>query len=307
MSHSILIVDDTWETREVIASILSTQDDYNIAFAENGQDALHRIRSQSPDLVITDISMPVMDGLELLDILTREFPALPVITFTGFGDLFSIKALEHGAEDCIFKPFDSRDLKLRVAKALKYSRLKKYQDLLEQKNDELRQLSSLDQLTQLPNRHQISDVLRKELARTKRYQTKLTGFLMNMLHFKTINEQYGHLQGDMVLREIAAVMQNNTRAVDHKFRFDGDMFLIVFPETSLEGAEVAAERLKLTIETMPIFSLLNEELLEDLKIRIVYGLIGYSDADLPGEIGFVSALDEACRQAKCIVEPVAAQ
>ena len=105
-AYSILVVDDSWESRDAITAILNTQEDYSVVLAENGQDALHKLHAQTVDLVITDISMPVMDGLALLDHLVKSEPDLPVITFTGFGDLFGIKALERGAEDCIFKPFD---------------------------------------------------------------------------------------------------------------------------------------------------------------------------------------------------------
>ncbi len=298
MSFSILVVDDSWESREVITSILNTHEDYNLILAENGQDAINKLKSQAFDLVITDISMPVMDGLELLDHLAGEMPDLPVITFTGFGDLFGIKALERGAEDCIFKPFDARDFKLRVAKALKYSRLKKYQDLLEQKNEELRLLSITDQLTQIYNRRYLQEVLRREFTRAKRYRSKLSCLILDIDHFKKVNDTLGHMQGDAVLRELAALIKNATREVDIPFRFGGEEFLVLLPETDRRGAETVAERLRRVAETMPIFRVGNQELVEDLHISISVGVSSFPDPRMRTELDLVMLADDALYLAK---------
>jgi diguanylate cyclase (GGDEF)-like protein len=297
MSFSILVVDDSWESREVMTSILNTAEDYNLVLAENGQDAIRKLKSHSFDLVITDISMPVMDGLELLDHLSVEMPDLPVITFTGFGDLFGIKALERGAEDCIFKPFDARDFKLRVAKALKYSRLKKYHDLLEAKNEELRLLSITDQLTQLYNRRYLQEVLRREFTRAKRYRSRLSCMIVDIDHFKNVNDTLGHMQGDAVLRELSALVRNTTREVDIPFRFGGEEFLVLLPETDRRGAEVVAERLRRAAEAMPIFRL-GGELAEDLKITISVGVAAFPDPRIRSEIDLVTQADEALYLAK---------
>lgn len=298
MNFSILVVDDSWESREVITGILNTQEDYNVILAENGEDAVHKLKTQSFDLVISDISMPVMDGLELLEYVNKESPDVPVITFTGFGDLFGIKALERGAEDCIFKPFDARDFKLRVAKALKYSRLKKYHDLLEQKNEELRQLSITDQLTQLYNRRYLQEVLKREFSRAKRYRSKLSCIICDIDHFKVVNDKYGHLQGDAVLRELAALIKNTTREVDIPFRFGGEEFLVLLPETDRRGAETVAGRLRRATETMPVFKVGGVELAEDIKITVSVGLSSFPDPRMKTEVDLVAIADESLYLAK---------
>ncbi|RJP79233.1 MAG: diguanylate cyclase [Candidatus Zixiibacteriota bacterium] len=297
MSFTILVVDDSWESREVITSILNAQEDYNLILAENGQDAIRKLASQTIDLVITDISMPVMDGLELLDHLTQEKPELPVITYTGFGDLFGAKALERGAEDCVFKPFDARDFRLRVAKALKYSRLKKYQEMLEQKNEELRQLSITDQLTQIYNRRYLQEVLHREFTRARRYRSKLALLIADIDHFKKINDTLGHLQGDVVLRELAALIRNTTREVDIPFRFGGEEFLVLLPETDRRGAETVAERLRRAAEAMPVFKLGTTEL-ADVKISLSIGLASFPDPRIRHEMDLVILADEALYLAK---------
>jgi len=297
MSFSILVVDDSWESREIITSILNTAEDYTLVLAENGQDAIRKLKAHNFDLVITDISMPVMDGLELLDHLTANMPDLPVITFTGFGDLFGIRALERGAEDCIFKPFDSRDFKLRVAKALKYSRLKKYHDLLEQKNEELRVLSITDQLTQLYNRRYLQEVLRREFTRAKRYRSRLSCMIVDIDHFKAINDNLGHMQGDAVLRELSALIRNTTREVDIPFRFGGEEFLVLLPETDRRGAEVVAERLRRAAEAMPVFRL-GGELADDVKVTVSAGIAAFPDPRIRSELDLVTQADEALYQAK---------
>ncbi len=298
MSFSILIVDDSWESREIITSILNTQEDYHLVLAENGQEAIRKIQSQPFDLVITDISMPVMDGLELLDHLAKEYVDIPVITFTGFGDLFGVKALERGAEDCIFKPFDARDFKLRVAKALKYSRLKKYHELLEQKNEELRLLSITDQLTQIYNRRYLQEVLRREFIRAKRYRSKLSCLISDIDHFKLVNDTHGHLQGDAVLRELAALIRNTTREVDIPFRYGGEEFLILLPETDRRGAETVADRLRRAAEVMPVFRVGGSEVIEDLKISLSIGVSAYPDPRIRSEADLLALADEALYLAK---------
>lgn len=298
MSYSILVVDDSWESREVISSILTTNAEYLLSMAENGEEALHKLETQSFDLVITDISMPVMDGLELLDHLSKEKPSLPVITFTGFGDLFGVKALERGAEDCIFKPFDARDFKLRVAKVLKYSHMKRYQDLLEQKNKELHQLSVTDHLTQLYNRHYMQDILQREFARAKRYRNKLSCLIIDIDHFKEVNDKYGHLQGDYVLRELAGLIRNTSREVDIPCRYGGEEFLLLLPETDRRGAECLADRLRSAAETMTIFRADSAELLPELKISVSVGLSSYPDPRIRRDLDMVALADEALYSAK---------
>ncbi len=297
MNYSIMIVDDSWESQEVISSILNTQEDYTLVLAENGQEAVEKLNSQNIDLVITDISMPVMDGLELVDHMTKEMPNVPVITFTGFGDLFGVKALERGAEDCIFKPFDARDFKLRVAKALKYSSLKKYQDQLEQKNEELRMLSVTDQLTQVYNRHYMHDALKREFARAKRYRSNLSCVLVDIDHFKRINDKYGHLQGDAVLREFAALIKNTIREVDICCRYGGEEFLLILPETDKRGAECVANRLRKTTESMTVFRVDSADLL-DLNMSISIGLSFCPDSRVKTEKDLIMLADEALYTAK---------
>ncbi len=298
MGYTILVVDDSWESRETISSILETEEEYSVMMAENGQDAVKTLQSHNFDLVITDISMPVMDGLELLDHLGEHYPKIPVIAFSGFGDLFGVKALERGAEDCIFKPFDSRDFKLRVAKALKYSRLKKYQDRLEQKNEELRLLSVTDPLTQLYNRHYMHDALKREFARARRYRSKLSCVLVDIDHFKQINDQYGHMQGDSVLREFSALIKNTCREVDICCRYGGEEFLIILPETDRRGAECMADRLRRATESMPVFRVDSAELLTELKISISIGLSFYPDPRVKSEQDLIALADEALYMAK---------
>ncbi len=298
MSYSILVVDDSWESREVISSILNTQEEYNLVMAENGQDAMGKLNAQPFDLVITDISMPVMDGLELLDHLILEMPNIPVITFTGFGDLFGVKALERGAEDCIFKPFDARDFKLLIAKALKYSRLKKYQDRLELKNEELRMLSVTDQLTQVYNRHFMHDALKREFARAKRYCVNLSCLMIDIDHFKEVNDSYGHLQGDSVLREFAALIRNTCREVDLCCRFGGEEFLVILPETDRSGAECVSDRLRNLAEKMSVFRVDSAELIKDLKISISIGIAYYPDPRIRTDHDLIALADQALLMAK---------
>lgn len=130
----------------------------------------------------------------------------------------------------------------------------KMSDAIEIRENELKKLSSIDKLTQLYNRQKIEDILRNEIKKSKRYHSSFSVIMLDIDRFKEVNDTYGHEVGDIILEEFANILKNNIRATDYAGRWGGEEFLILCPETYIEGAETLAENLRKVIEehTFPI-------------------------------------------------------
>ena len=202
-------------------------------------------QEESPKLVILDWMMPHMDGVEVCRAIRKRAAEryVYIILLTANGQQEEInEGLEAGADDYITKPFDLQELKarLRVGKRI----LELHEQLVSQ--------ASHDSLTSLLNRSAILEVLQKELIRSARAGTPVAVIMTDLDHFKNVNDTYGHLAGDAVLREAARRMSASLRAYDSVGRYGGEEFLIVAPGCSAaEGAELA-ERLRKCVCGGPI-------------------------------------------------------
>src|SRR5262249_30844758 len=157
---------------------------------------------------------------------------IPVIMLTSEEDVSKkIKGLEQGASDYVTKPFDEGELIARVKVHLK---IKYLQDELRQKNVLLKELSGTDELTQMNNRRRFMEHFSNEFARARRYKHSLSFVMLDVDYFKQINDRYGHLIGDRVLIEVAAVMKKTMRAADIIGRYGGEEFTLLLPETNLQ-------------------------------------------------------------------------
>jgi len=244
MSFQILVVEDYRETRELIAEVLQNNPEYKVITTENGEQALKTLEMTKIDVVISDIKMPKLGGLELLAKIQQKYPDLPVILITAFGDDYGARALEMGAEDCVFKPFNTSELLLRVARVLKYSKLRQLKDLLLLKNEELRKMAITDGLSQLYNRRYFLELLEREFPRSQRYKLNLSCIMTDLDHFKNVNDQYGHLQGDHVIQRMGTIIKEEIREIDIPARYGGEEFIILLPETDERGTIAVAERLR---------------------------------------------------------------
>jgi diguanylate cyclase (GGDEF)-like protein len=119
---------------------------------------------------------------------------------------------------------------------------------LEEKKKELELLATHDPLTGLMNRRLVLELTHHELERARRYRLPVCVLMIDLDHFKQVNDTYGHLAGDDVLKQFASILSKNTRAVDIVGRYGGEEFVVVMPETGLEGALVFAERLRTAVE-----------------------------------------------------------
>lgn len=211
--------------------------------ASDGVQALEKVRQSTPDLLILDVMMPRMNGLEVCRIVksmaVESF--IPVILVTVQGDIDSkVTGLKLGADDYLAKPYNPLELRARVMSML---RIKALQDRINAKRRELEALSVTDDLTSLLNHRAVQQRLKDEFARAQRYNEPLSVIMVDIDHFKDVNDRYGHLFGDKVLCEVAGILLKCVREIDLCGRYGGDEFLLVLPQTHFAGSLTVADRI----------------------------------------------------------------
>ncbi len=295
MQTSILIIDDSEKVREQIVQTLqsvSLVDNY--LQARDGIEGFKiLIEKPSIDLVLCDLEMPRMDGFKFLTMARSrvELNDIPIIMLTGTESREQkIKGLEQGASDYVVKPFDPGELVARVKVQLK---IKLLQDNLKHSNELLKELSNTDPLTQLFNRRYMMEVLDKEIQRTARKGSPLSLIIIDIDHFKKVNDLYGHQQGDVVLVNVSNLIKKHLRSYDVAARYGGEEFVAVLPETPLEEAMAVAERVRVAIQQL---SFSNK--LMTLKITISLGVATFPMTGLDTIDDIIRTADEALYRAK---------
>jgi two-component system cell cycle response regulator len=217
-----------------------------VPFVANSlSDAVRLHREAKPDLIILDVMMRQMDGYKLAQLFKRDSVFVPIILLTSLDDIDSKRrGLAAGADEFLVKPVDTLELQIRASSML---RIKRLADELEAANRGLEALAMVDPLTRLPNRRALDLRFAHEIARTKRYKKHLGCLLLDVDHFKKVNDVHGHLVGDQVLVEVGAAIAANVRATDLGGRYGGEEFLVLAPETSRAQAEILAERLRVGV------------------------------------------------------------
>ncbi len=241
----ILIVDDDPQSVKLVGKALAYEG-YQVETADSGQKALERMNLGSPHLVLLDVSMPGLSGLETLQLLRTKHEYVSVIFVSGKSNTEDvIRGLDAGADDYICKPFEVLELLARVRSQL---RIKDLNDSLKRANDRLKELVDIDDLSGLFNMRSLYKKLDFELDRARRYKRSLCVLMMDMDHFKACNDNHDHLFGSYVLAQVGRIVRENMRKVDFAARYGGDEFLIVLTEMDQKGAMVFAERLRNLIQ-----------------------------------------------------------
>jgi two-component system, cell cycle response regulator len=248
LAQTVLVVDDSESARRTVLEALRRHGvKARVVTAPNGSEALSMMATHDITLVLCDVEMPEMDGFRFLSIVgsKREFAAVPVIMVTVKEGLpTKLKALTEGASDYLNKPFNEQELVARVKIHLKLQRL---QHELRENNAKLEEMSRTDALTGLFNRRHFMDLLASELARSVRYGPALSLLMVDVDHFKKLNDEYGHLEGDRALLTVARVMGGLLRQCDYAARYGGEEFALLLPQTDQAGAGVVAERCRQAI------------------------------------------------------------
>lgn len=240
----LLIAEDDPVSRRLLEATL-TKWGYQVIACPDGTAAWQALqRSDAPSLAILDWMMPGMDGVQVcreVRMHARE-PYIYLILLTAKNQKSDIiTGLEAGADDYIIKPFDANELRMRLRAG---RRILDLQAELIFAREELREQATRDSLTRLWNRAAILEILQRELGRAKRSSTALSIILADLDHFKRINDTYGHLAGDAVLREAARRMRSAIRPYDEIGRYGGEEFLLVLPNCDVSDAITLGERLR---------------------------------------------------------------
>ena len=240
MTHSILIVDDDTAIMEAVEEYLNILN-YDVKSASNADEALKILDSFKADIVLTDIMMQGMDGLELTRKIKASFNT-DVIVMTGYSAAYSYEeAIQAGAGDFIFKPFRFEELDLRIKRVLREAELQKERTLLLK---ELEKLAITDALTGLYNSRHFFSQIKTEIKRYDRYFRALSLLIIDIDFFKQYNDTWGHLEGDKVLMGIGQIISSCMRSMDTAYRYGGEEFAILLPETKLQKACVVGARIK---------------------------------------------------------------
>lgn len=290
----IAVVDDDRLTREYVTGLLRGHGYQSIA-VENAQKLLDLQAAAAIDLVLLDIMMEGLSGVDCCRILKTRTPPdtfLPVILVTARSDQESrVEGLQLGADDYITKPFDARELLARVEAML---RIKRSHDDLSASRDRLARLAVQDELTGLYNVRYLQIRLSEEFQRAERHRDRLAVVMLDVDHFKRVNDQYGHDAGDRVLREIGKRLRAAVRENDIVTRYGGEEFVILFPSTHLSGALRVADRVGVAIRSTP-FDIGGARAID---VTASIGLALYPSRGLRNKESLLKAADAALYRAK---------
>lgn len=304
---SVLIVDDEPYILSALTAYLKAE--YDIVSADTAEAAQKVFAQKVPDIILSDLKMPRMNGIQLLEWVRQNHPKTVRLLMTGFGELDdAVEAINRGQVfRYMFKPWKEEQLldMLRSAAhtfVLERSHEELLQQLqsmneeleqrvadrtrelqaalseLEQKNSMLEKLALTDPLTGLPNRRAMDRLAERELRRRDRYPFDLALGIIDVDHFKDINDRFLLPGGDRVLIDLARVLQTAQRNVDLLGRIGGEEFMVLAPETNIEGADILGERIRTTVEKA-VFKYQDEE----IPVRVS---IGFAVAVGDGQVDY---------------------
>ena len=259
----ILIVDDDPMTLLSLKKMVENAGK-SVFTAENGDDALSLALEALPDMIITDWRMPRVSGIDLCRILrsTTITKHIYIIMLTGKeSDEEHIQALEAGADDFVIKPFTPEVLAARMNSGERIIRfqqkishdheiIQKYAAKLAAANRKLETMAMTDALTGLPNRRSALNRLKDEVSGSRRHKTPLSCIMIDIDHFKLINDSYGHAIGDRVLKKFADIFSSTARSYDMVSRIGGEEFLVICARSTLAESRQLAERLRQAINSL---------------------------------------------------------
>lgn len=248
----ILIADDDKISRTLLARVLE-KEGYDVLSAENGKEAIEKLTAErGPRLALLDWVMPEVNGPDVCRAVRAQHEKgyqylLLLSSKESKADIVS--GLESGADDYVTKPFDLDELKARLRAGV---RILDLQDRLVEARESMRYHATHDHLTSLLNRGVIVNLLGMELVRSERENRSTAILLCDIDHFKKINDTFGHLVGDQVLREVSSRFLSAVRSYDFVGRYGGEEFLVVLNNCDPASSHSRAEQVLRSLSTIPI-------------------------------------------------------
>jgi len=290
---SVLVAEDDPIFRRVLQSWLHNWG-YQITAVEDGLKAWEAVsKEEAPKLLILDWMMPGMDGPELcLKIRSRkQVPYSYILLLTSKDEKQDlINGLNAGADDYLTKPFDVTELKARLDVGMRILAL---QDELIRAKEAVEFQATHDPLTGLWNRGAILDFARRELDRAQRSGKPLGLLMIDLDHFKRINDTYGHLVGDEVLKEVAQRLARSVRSYDWVGRYGGEEFLVIVSDCPRDAIAKYAGRLRLAVGATPVSTEIG-----DIQIATSVGAASAQQPGYPDQDSFLRFADAALYRAK---------
>lgn len=266
--HKILVIDDEEVMRSMLKDVL-TDEGYDVEVASNGFEGVGKIKSYTYDLIITDIIMPEIDGIEVLKRAKEISPNSDVLVMTGYASVeTAVKSMRLGATDYIVKPFNIEQIQIVVSRTIEKRSLEKKAE----EGEFYRELSQIDGLTEVYNHRFFHQLLEAEINRSKRYSRPVSILMLDVDNFKEYNDGNGHPAGDLLLKQMAWILTKSCRDCDYVARYGGDEFSVIFPETDEKEAFMIIKRLKQVIEETHFD---RQEVLRGNKVTVSMGLANF--------------------------------
>ncbi len=289
---SVLLYDDVKSYRELLRTMLVQSPDvkFNIRLAGNPKQMNNELAHHAPDLVVLDLDLKGRSGMEWLVEINKSKIA-PVVIVTGSGnEQTAVEAMKKGAFDYIPKAYLTYDqfIKSLINAWDKWNLMKESQRLQE----ELAHMAMYDALTDILSRRAVLEQAEAERIRTKRYRRELSLLMIDIDNFKQVNDTYGHITGDIVLREVAQNLKHQIRRSDFVGRYGGEEFLIILPETGLHRALALAEKLRKRIEGLTFPA--DGDILKGVTVSV--GVSAFDNDSTIDE--FINRSDKWCYAAK---------
>lgn len=285
---NILVIEDNPADRRFIELSLTKgvqASTFAIKTADRLADGLESLSKGNFDLLLLDLGLPDSQGLETIDKVREANANIPIVVLTGLDkEDAGIDAIKRGAMDYVIKPFSPSGLRTRIGIVLQIIELQ----------NKLRDFAHVDQLTGLSNRHYFFSVLERELMNVRLKNTTLSLMMMDVDHFKSINDTYGHVIGDTILKQVGQILRENLYPMDIAARYGGEEFIIALPGTTAKQAYKAGERLRKIIDRWH-WKVRDQE----VSITVSTGITVVNSANLISIQNAIEKADNALYAAKC--------
>ncbi len=293
----ILLVEDDKVQGKVSKDYLEDSG-YVVIWVEDGKSAIKAAKTQNVDIILLDLVLPDMSGNEVCRWLklNQDTRGIPIIMLTvKSSTMEKVEGLKAGADDYLPKPYNKIELNARIYASL---RTKALQDELQKKNHELEEvlakvetLAITDPLTNLYNRRYFETIIEKEFNSSVRYKSPISCLMIDVDHFKDVNDGYGHRTGDSVLKELATILKNCLRKIDTVARWGGEEFVVLLSRTNKESALQAAERILIEISSHAFPDIQKE-------ITVSIGIASVPDPSIDTAEKLIDSSDSALYEAK---------